>query len=127
MKEGLKILVAYDESDHAKNALIEAIDLGKKYSGSITVINCAWEMSDENARAMLKKTENQLKESGVKYDLKVERTQNPPGRILRFADEGSYDLIVMGSRGMGGARAWLMGSVSNKVAAEAEVPVLVVK
>lgn len=127
MRKGLKILVPYDESEHAKKALSEGADLSKTYSGSVTVLYCAWEMSDEKAMAMLKTTEKQLKESGVKYDLKVERTNNPPGRILRIADEGGYDLIVMGSRGLGGARAWLLGSVSNKVAAEAEIPVMIVK
>ena len=43
MRKGLKILVAYDESEHAKKALSEAADLANAFSGSISVLNCAWD------------------------------------------------------------------------------------
>ncbi len=47
--------------------------------------------------------------------------------ILRVAEEEGYDLIAIGSRGLGGAKAWLLGSVSNKVVSESDIPVLVAK
>jgi nucleotide-binding universal stress UspA family protein len=127
MKKGLKILAAYDGSDDSMKALSEAIDLCKAFSGSITLLNCPWEVSNEEAMSMLKETENPLKEASVKYDLKLKRTENAPEGILGVSNEDGFDIIVIGSRGVGGTRPWLMGSVSNKVAAEAKIPVLVVK
>jgi nucleotide-binding universal stress UspA family protein len=47
--------------------------------------------------------------------------------ILKCAEEGHHDLIVMGSRGMGLVRGLVLGSVSSRVVNQAEIPVLIVK
>lgn len=47
--------------------------------------------------------------------------------IIETAAEGGFDLIVMGSRGIGGFKKLLLGSVSNAVAHEASTSVLIVK
>ena len=47
--------------------------------------------------------------------------------IVRFAEEHGTDLIVMGSRGLGGFERMLLGSVSNYVAHHAHCPVLIVR
>jgi nucleotide-binding universal stress UspA family protein len=47
--------------------------------------------------------------------------------IVRVAEEIRAGLIVMGSRGMGGVRRALMGSVSDSVIRHAHCPVLVVR
>jgi nucleotide-binding universal stress UspA family protein len=46
--------------------------------------------------------------------------------IIRHAADGGHDLIVMGSRGRGGAAAALLGSVSHSVLNHSHVPVLIV-
>ena len=51
----------------------------------------------------------------------------PAERIVEAAKEGKFDIIIMGSRGMGGAREFFLGSVSHRVAIEAPCPVLIVK
>jgi nucleotide-binding universal stress UspA family protein len=51
---------------------------------------------------------------------------DPAREILRAAREGEHDLIVLGSRGRGRVTAALLGSVSNHVMHEAEMPVIVV-
>jgi len=48
-------------------------------------------------------------------------------KLMWEAREGGYDLIIMGSRGMGGLESLLMGSVSNHVAHHAECTVMLVK
>ena len=47
--------------------------------------------------------------------------------IVALAEELGADLIVMGSRGLGGVRRALMGSVSDSVVRHAHCPVLVVR
>jgi len=123
----MKILVAYDGSDYAKRALSEAVELVKKFSGSITILHVAWEESDDESHKLLMDATEGLKGTGVKYDVRSERGQNIPRRITRIATEENYDLITIGSRGMGGAKAWVLGSVSSEVIEDATCPVLVVK
>lgn len=47
--------------------------------------------------------------------------------IVAAAEEGDYGLVVVGSRGIGGWKGVLMGSVSKKVAELAPCPVMIVK
>ena len=47
--------------------------------------------------------------------------------ILKDAEKGHHDLIIMGSRGMGLVSSLLLGSVSSRVVNQAEIPVLIVK
>jgi nucleotide-binding universal stress UspA family protein len=47
--------------------------------------------------------------------------------IVHLADEIGAGLIVMGSRGLGGIRRALMGSVSDSVVRHAHCPVMIVR
>ena len=138
MKDQMKILVPYDGSSPAKNAVTEAIGLAKKFDGSIAMLHVHWdigsttaydgtEVRDQVSIKLFEDVETELKGSGVKYVLHSENDPNPPDVILSTAKREKIDAIVMGSRGIGGARAWLLGSVSSKVAAEAQCPVIIVK
>jgi nucleotide-binding universal stress UspA family protein len=51
---------------------------------------------------------------------------DPAREILRAAHEGDHDVIVMGSRGRGRVTAALLGSVSQRVLHDADVPVIVI-
>lgn len=51
-----------------------------------------------------------------------------PGKtIVSEAEEGRFDLVVIGSRGLGGLAELVLGSVSHQVVNESKTPVLVVK
>ena len=52
---------------------------------------------------------------------------HPAEVISKVADEGSYDLIIIGRRGMGGVKKLFMGSVSSAVLQIAQTNVLIVK
>lgn len=47
--------------------------------------------------------------------------------IAKWAEEGSFDLVVMGTQGQGALGRLIMGSVSTKVLASCQVPVLLVR
>lgn len=47
--------------------------------------------------------------------------------IAKSAEEGNYDLLLMGSRGHGALGSFVMGSVATQVLARCEVPVLVIR
>ena len=47
--------------------------------------------------------------------------------IVKFADKGKFDMIVIGARGIGGAKEAFLGSTSNYVLHKTKTPVLVVK
>lgn len=51
----------------------------------------------------------------------------PGEAIARFATEGGYDLVAMGSRGHGALLRMMLGSVSTQVLANCEVPVLLIR
>ena len=52
---------------------------------------------------------------------------NPAEAILNAATSVTTDLIIIGSRGRGGIKELMLGSVSSAVVQHAKVPVLVVK
>jgi nucleotide-binding universal stress UspA family protein len=52
---------------------------------------------------------------------------DPRKEIVRQADEWKADLVVLGARGLGGVKRFLLGSVSDAVARHATCPVLIVK
>jgi nucleotide-binding universal stress UspA family protein len=123
----MKILVAYDGSALADKAIDEAIDLAEKFKGNIIVLYVAWDKTDDESRHLLRHAEDKLKQSKVKYKLRIERSEYPPRRIIRIAMDEACDLIAIGSRGMGGGKAWMLGSVSSRVLEDSHCPVLVVK
>ena len=51
----------------------------------------------------------------------------PADVIVQTAIDDHVDLIVLGSRGLGGIKQLFLGSVSDRVADEARCPVLIVK
>ena len=60
----------------------------------------------------------------AKIDWKV----GPAGEtIAKFADEGKFDLLIMGSHGHGALGNLVMGSVATQVLAHSKVPVLLVR
>jgi nucleotide-binding universal stress UspA family protein len=137
LKDKAKILVAYDGSDFSKRALREAVDVAKKFGGSVTLLHVFWdpklkkleetELRDQPTLKLLDEIEKELKNMNVKYEMRSERSEDVPNVIVKIAKDEGFDCIVMGSRGMGGAKAWLLGSVSSKVVTESPCPVIIVK
>jgi len=75
---------------------------------------------------LLKKAMEDFGNSGLTIDTRI-IWGNPSMEICREAKEGRFDLVMMGSRGLGEIKGYLMGSVSNRVVRHASCPVLIVR
>ena len=52
---------------------------------------------------------------------------NPGSRILDFCEREKYDIIIMGSRGMGKFKELVLGSVSSRVLHHSSCPVMMIR
>jgi nucleotide-binding universal stress UspA family protein len=131
------ILLAYDGSDSARRALEQAADMVD--GGKLSVISVA-EILPQVGRAGamiipeveverkrdLSETMEFLQKRGVKANAVV-RHGDPATMIIDEAEKEKADLIVVGTRGLGNAKRWLLGSVSTHVMHHAPCNVLVVR
>lgn len=137
--------MAIDGSPHAERALDFAVDLADRYSAEIQIVTVipplflpvhsfdvvkyeaiseATKQLEDSFRAVLAEAEAKVKKANLKVSTRLERG-NPDERIVEIA-QLSFDIIVMGSRGLG-HRGYGLGSISAKVADCAHCPVLIVK
>ncbi len=86
-----------------------------------------WRTEDEEkGQAIINRTVNNLKKSGIKADGLLRRG-DAATEIITYIKQYPVDLIVAGSRGLSSIRGWLLGSVSRKLIHYADCSVLVVK
>jgi nucleotide-binding universal stress UspA family protein len=145
-----KMLVATDGSDEASLALATAADLAKSTNSELhiayvfptavqrpfpnpitsrpaDVLEHELEEAMGQAQSFLDREVEQVKGEGVEVaDTHLVRGQ-PDRELVHISEEIGAGLIVMGSRGLGGLRRALMGSVSDSVVRHAHCPVLVVR
>jgi nucleotide-binding universal stress UspA family protein len=81
----------------------------------------------EEAQQVLDEQVKRVREAGENIPEAHLRTGEPEKEIVALAEELGVGLITMGSRGLGGIRRALMGSVSDVVVRHAHCPVLVVR
>ena len=131
-----RILVAYDGGLPARRALSTAIELAKVMDGHLTVVSVVpihpgrapmdpWDDPAVHAQELLD-AKAILAEQHVDAEL-VEPFGDPARTIERIAQEGDYDLVVVGSRGLGPVSRFLQGSVSEHLATHAQTPVLIAR
>lgn len=142
-----KVLVPLDGSIRANIAAEHAMDLAKTMKAEIMFLHVIpalppyvnsysdrlggayQQIHDEleaTGREIMEGAKKDYENSGVSMELKV-IWGNPAMEICREAKEGRFDLIVMGSRGLGEIKGYLMGSISNRVVRHASCPVLIVR
>lgn len=51
----------------------------------------------------------------------------PNETVVKIANTGDYQTVILGTRGLNGFQEMVLGSVSHKVAKRADIPVLIVK
>jgi nucleotide-binding universal stress UspA family protein len=79
----------------------------------------------ESSDNCLKGARQRLKRAGIVFD-EAHTAGNAPYCISRKAEDGKYDLVLMGSHGRTALKNVLLGSVTARLLSECKVPVLVV-
>ncbi len=135
-----RMLVAVDGSEYGLDAVKAVAKLAAERGiKEVTLINVIPTVTttvgvtlagappeDIEAWAVFKEPKALLKEAGVEPRLLL-REGDPADEIVRAAREGGFNLIVVGHRGLSPVKAFLLGSVSNRVVAHAPCSVLVVR
>jgi nucleotide-binding universal stress UspA family protein len=141
------IVVGTDGSTTAQEAVRQAIELAKAVNATIHLVSAYEPVSEgrlsherqqvpedaqwmvnarEDVDAALKESAEGLEEEGMNVQ-RYAREGDPADAILDVAEETNADLIVVGNKGMTGAKRFLLGSVPNKVSHHAPCSVLIIR
>jgi nucleotide-binding universal stress UspA family protein len=142
-----RIVVGTDGSDTAAEAVRQAVDLAKLAGAQLSIVSAYEPLSKRQVEA-----EKLDAPADVQYELGPREDVNlvldsaaaaarkegievqthpvegdPADAILNVAEETKADLIVVGNKGMTGARRFLLGSVPNNVSHHAPCSVIIVR
>ena len=141
------IVVGTDGSETAEKAVAAAIDLARLAGAKLEIVSAYEPMAGhriymaahevpvdpqwavnlrEEVDATLAATAETARAGGVEPRIHA-REGDPADAILDVAEELGADLIVVGNRGMTGAKRFLLGSVPNKVSHHAPCSVMIVR
>jgi len=140
----MRILVPVDGSKTALKALKHACKLFRNFEDlNVTLMSVHDDIALRNARSLVgsKAVDEYLKQlaeqdldtsrklldkEGIAYTVAI-RTGHVAQEIVQLADSERFDLIVMGNKGRSALRDLLIGSVAQRVLAQAKTPILLVK
>jgi len=141
------IVVGTDGSQTAQEAVRQAADLAARVGARLEIVSAYEPVSSarlreeaqqipadlqwivnprEDVDATLRAAAAIAKEAGVESEAYA-RQGDPADAILDVAEERGADLIVVGNKGMTGAKRFLLGSVPNKVSHHAPCSVLIIR
>jgi nucleotide-binding universal stress UspA family protein len=141
------IVVGTDGSDTAKEAVRQAVELAGSIGAELLLVSAyqpvsqvrinreareapadvQWMVSArEDVTALLNEAAAAAAAAGVPVQT-FPRQGDPADAILDVAEEREADLIVVGNKGMTGAKRFLLGSVPNRVSHHAPCSVLIIR
>ena len=141
------IVVGTDGSQTASEAVRQAVELAKDIGAKIQLVSAyepvpesrlreekqqvpqdlQWMINPrEDVDATLEDAAEVVRTAGVEVETYA-RQGDPADAILDVAEETEADLIVVGNKGMTGAKRFLLGSVPNKVSHHAPCSVLIIR
>ena len=137
-----RIVCAVDGSGHARQAVLTAAQCARELGATLTLLtvyrvppsfegepqySADLDAAIQNARALIEDEQAVVQAAGGPAAQKdLLGAAHPAAAILAAAASGQYDLLVMGTRGLGRLAGALLGSVSAQVAAGSAIPVLIV-
>jgi nucleotide-binding universal stress UspA family protein len=141
------IVVGTDGSETAADAVRQAVDLARDVGAKIELVSAYEPVSSQRLGAERRQAPEDLQwtinpredvdatleaAAAVAREANIEvtthaRQGDPADAILDVAEEQEADLIVVGNKGMTGAKRFLLGSVPNKVSHHAPCSVLIIR
>jgi nucleotide-binding universal stress UspA family protein len=141
------IVVGTDGSETAKEAVRQATELAKALGSKVHLVSAyepvgegrlreerqqvpedmQWMVNPrEDVDATLRAAGGEIEEAGLEVATYA-REGDPADAILDVAEEENADLIIVGNKGMTGAKRFLLGSVPNKVSHHAPCSVMIIR
>jgi nucleotide-binding universal stress UspA family protein len=141
------IVVGTDGSDTATEAVREAVEVAKAVGATLELVSAYEQVSEARVRAAARDApadarwavhprravEAALSDAaaiaqaeGVQVNTYA-RQADPSDAILDVAEEQNADLIVVGNKGMTGAKRFLLGSVPDKISHHAPCSVMIIR
>ncbi len=141
------IVVGTDGSDTAKEAVRQATELARQVGATLHLVSAyepvpegrlrderqqvpddlQWMVNPrEDVNSTLEEAGKAIEQAGIDVDTHA-REGDPADAILDVAEEQHADLIVVGNKGMTGAKRFLLGSVPNKVSHHAPCSVMIIR
>ncbi len=141
------MVVGTDGSETAKQAVREATELANAVGAKIHLVSAyepvpegrlrqerqdvpddmQWMVNPrEDVSSTLEQAADTLREGGLEVETHA-REGDPADAILDVAEEKNADLIVVGNKGMSGAKRFLLGSVPNKISHHAPCSVMIIR
>ena len=141
------IVAGTDGSDTAAEAVRQATELARTLGARIYLVSAYEPVPESRLRAerfqvpedlqwminpredverTLEQGAEAMRAAGVEVET-LAREGDPADAILDVAEEKGADLIVIGNRGMTGAKRFLLGSVPNKVSHHAPCSVMIIR
>ena len=137
-----KILVGYDGSEGAKLALEDALQLARELKAEIWTLwvrgslphypETVDEVEEEKdaANAFVQRITRDVMAYSKEYGMDIHaesRAGHPAQSLLHFAEQGKFDLIVLGNRGHSELWGRFLGHTADKVSENAHCSVLIVR
>jgi nucleotide-binding universal stress UspA family protein len=141
------MVVGTDGSDTAGEAVRQATELAKQVGAKVHLVSAyepvpegrlreerqqvpgdlQWMVNPrEDVSETLEEAAGRIREAGLEVETHA-REGDPADAILDVAEEERADLIVVGNKGMTGAKRFLLGSVPNKVSHHAPCSVMIIR
>ena len=147
------LLVAINGSEQSYNALDHAVSIAEKFGSELTLLTVVPKMNafspgDYHGASItiyidLEQSHEKLKvfyQKALTNAVARVRSEHPdinvstilmedcpPTTIVDVAEKVGCDMIVMGSRGIGGITGWVLGSTSHRVAVSCNKPIIIIK
>ena len=143
----VSMVVGTDGSDTAREAVRQATDLARRLGAKVHLVSAyepvpearlreerdgvprdmEWMINPrEDVNSTLEDAAQAIRDEGIEVDVHP-REGDPADAILDVAEEQGADLIVVGNKGMTGAKRFLLGSVPNKVSHHAPCSVMIIR
>lgn len=136
----MNILVPLDGSKYSEKALLHACDVAKNYHSRLILLHVVEKtfpinfLDRKEYLGILRKFGNKVlikaKETTTKKGLDskiIMKEGNITNEIIKTAKKEQCNLIIVGSKGLGAAARFFLGSVSNKLANDSPCPILIIK